>query len=160
VKRRGGRIKRARRWPKVTIVCDHHTHLIAGVAIGLGPCNDSPFLPEAVKQAVAHVAIDSLMADGAYDAESNHQICRKQLGIRRTFIPINERGFKNYKAPTHYRAQMQRRFPRKRFGQRWQVESVFSRLKRRLRSALTARTEHTREGECLLRILTHNLMIL
>lgn len=46
------------------------------------------------------------------------------------------------------------------FGQRWQVESAFSRHKRRLGSALGGRSDASRERECQLRVLTHNLMLL
>jgi len=46
------------------------------------------------------------------------------------------------------------------FGQRWQVESGFSRHKRLLGSALRARTWKAQKDECLLRALTHNLMLL
>jgi transposase len=46
------------------------------------------------------------------------------------------------------------------YGQRWQAASVFSRTKRLLGAALRARSEESRERECLLRVLTHNLMLL
>lgn len=45
-------------------------------------------------------------------------------------------------------------------NQRWQSESAYSRNKRLLGSSLRGRTNSSRERECLLRILTHNLMIL
>lgn len=47
--------------------------------------------PEAVRQACRHVAFDRLLADAGYDAEHNHALCRRELGIRSTVIPINER---------------------------------------------------------------------
>ena len=46
------------------------------------------------------------------------------------------------------------------FGQRWQAESAFSRHKRRLGSALYGKSDDSRERECRLRVLTHNLMLL
>jgi len=46
------------------------------------------------------------------------------------------------------------------FGRRWQVESAFSRHKRRLGSALNGRLDASREWECQFRMPTHNLMIL
>ncbi len=53
-----------------------------------------------------------------------------------------------------------RRFPRADYNQRWHVESGFSRHKRRLGSALTARRTPAQRRELVLRVLVHNLMIL
>jgi hypothetical protein len=50
--------------------------------------------------------------------------------------------------------------PKKTYGQRWQVETVFSMVKRLLDSALTARSYSSQNREAALRFLTHNLMIL
>jgi len=55
---------------------------------------------------------------------------------------------------------MKVRFFKRVYGQRWQVESAFSRNKRLLGSALRARSWKSQQWECLLRVLTHNLMIL
>ena len=46
------------------------------------------------------------------------------------------------------------------YGQRWQAESVFWRHKRVLGSALRGKSDASRERECYLRVLTHNLMLL
>ena len=157
---RTGRQKRHRRWPKLTLVVDNLTHLIASVVVGLGPKNDSPdFLP-AVRQAASRLRIDRLLADGAYDSEAHHRHCRDRLGIAKTIIPINPRGHPGAVPKTPYRRAMRLHFPWRQYAQRWQVESAISRLKRRLGSALTARTTPSRERECHLRVLTHNLMIL
>ena len=58
------------------------------------------------------------------------------------------------------KARMKSRFHRRVYGNRWQVESSFSRNKRRLGSALWARRWPSQQSEILLRVLTHNLMIL
>jgi len=158
--RRSGRMKRFRRFPKITVVSDNSTHLIAGMVVGTGPCNDSPALPAAMRQASARIKIVRLLADGAYDSEAHHRLCREELGIAQTVIPINPRGHPQCVPCGTYRQQMKEHFPREQFGQRWQVESVLSRFKRRFGSALRARTESSRSGECHLRALTHNLMIL
>ena len=55
---------------------------------------------------------------------------------------------------------MQRRFPKDLYGQRWQIETVFSMLKRNLGAALRAPRYHSPAREIRLRVLTHNLMIL
>src|SRR5262249_34209756 len=56
--------------------------------------------------------------------------------------------------------EAQRQPIRRVYGQRGQVESVFSRNQRLLGAALRARSEPSREREGLLRVLTHNLMLL
>ena len=55
---------------------------------------------------------------------------------------------------------MRRRFPRRAYRNRAQVESAISRNKRLLGTELRARTPAARERECFLRVLTHNLMLL
>lgn len=55
---------------------------------------------------------------------------------------------------------MKRRFHRRKYGQRWQVESALSRDKRRLDSALQNRSEAVRERESFLRVLSHDMMVL
>jgi len=42
----------------------------------------------------------------------------------------------------------------------WTIESVFSRHKRLLGSALRGKSDSSRERECYLRVLTHDLMLL
>jgi len=49
---------------------------------------------------------------------------------------------------------------KKRYGQRWQVESMISMLKRLLGSALRAVGHWSRCREILLRVITLNVMIL
>lgn len=129
----------------------------------MGPCQDSPQFAPAVRQAVERQQIDELMGDKGYDAEHNHRLCREELAIRSTLIAVRRknRRSRNRKWPTTpYRREMKRILSRSDFGQRWQIESAFSRHKRLLGSALRARTWPTQQSECLLRVLTHNVMLL
>lgn len=158
--RQGKRTQQYRKWTKLTVVCHNASHLIAGAVVSIGPNNDCPYLPEAVGQAVENLLIDQLLADAGYDAEGNHKLCREELGVRSTIIPVNDRHRKTGQITGRYRREMKENFPKHEFGQRWQVESVFSRMKRRLGYALRARDEQSRESECLVRVLTYNLMIL
>jgi hypothetical protein len=146
-------------WPKVTLVGDTHSHLIAAGIVTKGPSQDSPQFKPALRQAATVVTWDRLLADAAYDAEHNHQLCREHLGIRSTVIPLNRRRGRLW-PKSRYRRQMKRRFHSQVFRQRWQIESLISRHKRLLGSALRARRWTTQKQECLLRILTHNVMIL
>ncbi len=146
-------------WPKVTAVCDTKTHLFAACIVTRGPSNDSPQFTPAMIQASRFVQFDQLLADAAYDGEHNHQLCREELGIAQTMIPLNKRRSRKW-PKSKYRRQMKKQFDKELYNQRWQIESVFSRNKRLLGSALRARTEQSRQRECFLRILTHNLMII
>lgn len=148
-----------RRWPKLTIVCEINTHLIAGCIVTRGPSMDFPNLKKVMYQSQRYIRFDKLLADAGYDSEANHEFCRRKLNICSTIISYNSRG--TSKLPSSkYRLQMATDFDRQSYGQRWQVESVFSRHKRLLGSALRNRTSQSREKECLLRVLTHNLMII
>lgn len=113
------------------------------------------------------VVWDRALADAAFDSENHHRLAREDLGIRDSVIPINPRGYDGQPGGK-YRSQMPRHFRRRSggnrhkrvFGQRWQVESLFSRHKRRLGSAVAGRSEDSRKRECYLRVITHNLMLL
>jgi hypothetical protein len=147
-------------WPKVTVVCHTRSHLWVGAVVGRGPSNDNSFFADAMRQAARLVEWDRLLADMAYDAESDHRLCREELGIRSTVIPLNPRGNPSAWPRTRYRRQMKRRFHRRIYGHRWQVESTISQNKRVLGSALRSRRPAAQDRESYLRVLTHNLMIL
>jgi len=148
-----------RSWPKVTLVCDTKTHLIAGCIVTKGPSHDCPNLRKAMAQADKQIKFGQLLADGGFDSEANHRFCREVLGIDSTLIAYNPRGFKSPPSGK-YRRQMVGKFDKKSYNNRWQVESVISRNKRLLGSALRSRNEDSRKRECLIRVLTHNLMII
>lgn len=156
-----------RAWPKLTLVCDTRTHLVAAALLTRGPSQDAPLFAPALRAAAWHADFDRVLADGGYDAEHNHVAAREHVGVRSSVIGLNRRGRGRGRRPasrkwarTKYRRQMYRRFHRRVYGQRWQVESVISRLKRRLGSSLRGRTDAAKERECHVRVLTHNLMVL
>lgn len=148
------------KWPKLTLVALTHTHLITGMSVTEGPSQDAPLLSPVLRRAVRNLPLDRLLADAGYDAEHNHVTARKELHIRSTVIRINPRRAKRRWPPTKYRRQMRRRFQRRVYGQRWQIESVISRNKRKLGWQLRTRSAQSQERDCQLQILTHNLLIL
>jgi hypothetical protein len=159
IMRQNGHSRRYRRWTKLTIVGHSKTHLIAAAMVDKGPSTDCHNLPEAVEQALDNISIDTLLADCGYDSELNHLICRDRFGIDSPVIAVNPRNLKYGSMTGHYRKLMKSRFPKRKYRQRWQVESIFSRFKRRLGYALRARTDESRRTECFLRVLTYNLMV-
>jgi hypothetical protein len=150
-------------WPKLTVACDLATHFWLGADVSLGPSQDSPQFTPTIRQAAANQAIHEVLGDKGYDAEHNHRLCREELAIPSTLIPVRKKSALSHdktwpRAP--YRREMKRRIRSSDFGQRWQAESAFSRNKRLLGSALRARTWLMQQWECQLRVLTHNLMLL
>ncbi len=158
----------ARLWTKLTVVCDTQSHFLTAATVSLGPANDAPQFRPAMSQASLLVTWDRVLADAAFDSEESHRLCREDLGVRSTVIPLNRRGRGRKWPKARYRRQMVKRFRKKPkgsryqrvYGQRWQAESAFSRHKRLLGSALRGKSDASRERECYLRVLTHNLMLL
>jgi hypothetical protein len=149
------------------VAADTATHFLAGATVTTGPTNDSPQFTPVMAQASLAIGWDRVLADAAFDSEAHHAYARDELGIRSSVIPINRRGHTGIPGG-RYRGQMARRFvpkpegsrSRRVYGQRWAVESAFSRHKRRLGSALGGKSDSSRQNECYLRVLTHNIMLL
>jgi transposase len=147
------------KYPKVVFVIDCTTHMILSVVPGSGPCSDLVEFRRALGQAVFRARIGTLLADADFDAEWVHLAVRS-TGAR-TIIPA-KRGRPTDKQPTGYwRRIMKQQFARykPKYGQRWQVETVNSMIKRLLGSALRARRYWTQCREIVLKALTHNVMI-
>jgi hypothetical protein len=166
--KRAGRKHTSRLWTKLTVACETGSHFFTAARVSLGPTNDSPQFRPVMAQASLAARYDRVLGDAAFDSEESHRYCRRELGVRSTVIPLNRRGRKRKRPKTRYRRQMVRRFRRRPkgrrrrrvYGQRWQAESAFSRHKRLLGSALAGKSDASRERECYLRVLTHNLMLL
>ncbi|MCS7306497.1 MAG: hypothetical protein NZ602_15480 [Thermoguttaceae bacterium] len=106
--------------------------------VGLGPSQDSPDFTTAMRQAAASLRPRRVLAHKACDAEHNHALPRIELSIRSTLIPVNlPCGCSPPKG--HYWREMYQRFPWRQYRQRALAESGFSRHKRPVGSALTAR---------------------
>lgn len=147
------------RYPYANIVCDCASHLILAVVTGRGPGPDDPYFRPALKQAKHRATVGTLLADAGYDSEAAHTFAREECKMRTLIPPI--RGRPTKKRPRgRWRNAMARRFDKKKYGQRWQVETVNSMIKRMLDSALRARDYWYQHREILLRVLTHNIMIL
>lgn len=147
------------RYPCAAIVCDCASHIILAVVPGRGPGPDDPYFQPAIRQTARRAKVDTLLADPGFDSEAAHVFARNEHRMR-TLIPPT-RGRPTTKLPTgHWRRVMATRFNKKKYGQRWQVETVNSMLKRLLDSALRARHYWSQWREIFLRVLTHNVMVL
>jgi len=148
-----------KRFPKVGIVCDVSNHMILEAQASRGPCPDVADFKKPLERATRLVRIRDVVADAGYDSESNHRFAREQLSVR-TIIPANAGRPTKKPASGKYRRQMQIRFDKKKYGQRWQCETVISMIKRRQATATSGRTYWSQCRDLYLMAITHNIMVI
>lgn len=147
-----------RRFGKLGVIIDCHNHLILASHRGMGPMPDVNQLTPLLTTFCGNVIPANMLLDAGYDSESNHERLREQLDIV-SWIPPT-RGRPTQALPTgKWRWFMATAFDEEIYGQRWQVETVMSMLKRHLGQALTARKYQTRRREMGLMCIVHNIMI-
>jgi Transposase DDE domain/Transposase domain (DUF772) len=158
------RSRSARRTPKLSIGVCTRSHLIlsARARTGMGSdCRDfEPLLFDAWRR---HPQLRFVLADAGYDSESNHRIARLDMDVK-SLIKAGA-GRPGQKPPSgYYRRMMSKKLKGsqrgKKYGQRAQVETVNSMLKRNLGDSLRSRSPRARRDEQILRVLTHNISLL
>jgi hypothetical protein len=150
-----------RHYAKLEIAADCATHLIVAAIAGRGPSVDVDRFVPLLDEALDHILIDSALADAGYDSEPNHCHARLTRGVR-SYIPALH-GRPTRKLPSgRYRRQMKQHLTKEygSYGQRWQIETVNSMIKRRLAAHVAARAYWSQSRELMLLIITHNIMIL
>ncbi len=149
------------RYAKLEAAFDCSSHLMVGVLVGRGPRPDTDRFVPLLDDALRRVRIAGCLADAGYDSEANHRHARERRGVR-SFIPA-EIGRPSAKPPSgHYRRRMKQRLNKRygRYGQRWQAETGFSMLKRRLASTVNGRSYWSQCRDLLLLAITFNIMLL
>ena len=122
-------------------------------------------LERLLKELHSDLILRRLLLDAGYDSHANHQRLRNERNIL-SYIPPHHGRPSTKPASSALRRLMQRHFAtdasrqRIHFGQRWQVETVFSMIKRNLDHAVAARSYHAQNREMLLLAITHNITIL
>ena len=149
--------------PKLSIAVAASCHLILAARATTGMGSDHPHFEPLLFDAWRRADVKVATADAGFDSEANHRIGRLDMGVR-TIIPPDIGRPTDNPPPTRFRRLMRQRFDRgaddATYGQRWQVETVNSMIKRNLGSALRATTARRRGRELLLRCITHNIMVL
>jgi Transposase DDE domain len=148
-------------FPKLSVLCDCPSHLTLSFYADRGPFPDYQYFKPLLDDACKIARIPRLLCDAGYDSEPNHRHARNQHGTL-AIIPATS-GRPSSKLPKgKHRHRMKSQWARykSRYGQRWQVETLISMLKRMLGSALRAVKHHNRMREMLLRAITLNIMIL
>ena len=151
--------------PKLSLACDSATHLILAATASTVAARDQPFFDDLLFDAWRRGdCVRCVVADAGYDSEDNLRIARLDMNVRAIIPPRAGRPTDKLPPPRTLRRRMRQRLQRpaerKLYGQRWQSETVNSMIKRNLGSALRARTTVHRRHELLLRVLTHNIMLL
>ena len=143
----------------VAVVCSCHLVLSAWTTTGLGA--DHPHFEGVVFDAWRRADVRTVVADAGYDSEKSHRLVRLDMNLD-CIIPARI-GRPTTKAPPgRFRGEMHALFARGTpglYGQRWQVETANSMMKRNYGSALRAATPQRREREMLLKVLTHNVAL-
>jgi len=146
------------RFPKLGLVADTANHLIISAQTGRGPKPDVAEFKPALAEALKFKGIKCITADAGYDSESNHIFARLLKKVRSIIPP--KVGRPTDKLPSgKFRKLMTVNFPKEIYGQRWQVETVNSMIKRNLNSFLRAKTFWSQSRELMLKVFTHNIMI-
>ncbi len=146
-----------RHWCKWTIVVDVLRRCVLAQAARQGPYNDCATLRPLVSAAHEVTPVGLVLADAEFDSERNHLHVREVLGAD-SVIPA-KRGKADWKIKG-VRAQMRRRFPRRRYSQRAQVESVFSVVKRKLSSKAPGHSDETQRRQAMLLGVAYNIYLL
>lgn len=143
----------------IAVACCCHLILSAWTTTGLGA--DHPHFEPVVFDAWRRAQITMVVADAGYDSEAAHRLVRDDMNLD-CLIPPRAGRPTDKAPPSHYRGQMYDLFAEGSpalYGQRWQVETANSMMKRNYGSALRARTPERREREMLLKVLTHNIAL-
>lgn len=155
---------KVRQMPKLALAVAAGCHLILAARVHTGNGSDSPDFEPLLWRAWKRVRrVKVVTADGGFDSEKNHRLSRLDLSVRSIIPP--KIGRPSDKPPrSRFRRLMHQRFKRKAdrrwYGQRAQSETVNSMMKRNFDEALRAVLPKRREQEMLLRVLTHNLMLI
>ena len=145
-------------FPKLELVCDCSCHLILCAFATIGPMVDLNSFRKLLFATLGRVSVGTILADAGYDTESNHRFARDGCGVRSVIPPRHGRPTDKLPSGPHRRRM---KFYRDyRYGQRWQIESVVSMIKRNLGSFVAARSDAARGAETMLKVLTHNIMLI
>jgi transposase len=146
-------------YPKFAAIADTATHMILSFLATRGPSRDSTHFKTILDSLPEDIKVEHILADAGYDKEDNHIYAREILGILTTIPPTSGSPPKDLPRK-HYRRLMKLDFDITAYKQRWQIETVFSMIKRNLGYTVKARAEENQNAEMFLLAITHNLTIL
>jgi len=165
VKKKGKEPKKRityQRYGKLMLIICCATHAILAAVASAGPTPDVDQLDGVLAELPSSITVSHMVGDAGFDSAHNHGLLRDYHGMRSTIPATAGRPLKDSKAlpADKYRRLMKTQFNKKAYRQRPQVETVFSMLKRNLGSALRGRSHWSRCRDMLLRVITHNIMLI
>jgi transposase len=146
-------------YPKFAAIAGTATHMILSFLATRGPNRDSTHFKTILDSLSKDIKVRHILADAGYDKEDNHIYARKILGILTTIPPTCGSPPKNLPRK-YYRRLMRLNFDAAAYKQRWQIETVFSMLKRNLGYTVKARIQTNQNAEIFLLAITHNILII
>jgi transposase len=146
-------------YPKFAAVADTATHMILSFLATRGPGRDSTHFKTILDSLPQDIKVEHILADAGYDKEDNHIYAREVLGILTTIPPTCGSPPKNLPRK-YYRRLMKLNFDAAVYKQRWQIETVFSMIKRNLGYTVRARVRTNQNAEMFLLAITHNILII
>jgi hypothetical protein len=148
------------RYAKLEAAFECGTHLLFAAIPQRGPAVDTDRFVPLLTEALRRVKLTTVLADAGYDSEGNHQHARQKRGVR-SVIPATI-GRPSPKPPAgRYRRLMRQRLNKDycRYGQRWQAETGFSMIKRRLGSYVRGHSYWSQCRDLMLLAITYNIML-
>ena len=148
-----------RRFPKLTLLVDMQTHMVLSMLTSRDPKPDVQELCPLIDAVSPGILLHHVYADAGFDSEENHCYLRQEHGVLTTIPPWH--GRPSDKPPQgRYQRMMKKTFHlRKTYGQRWQIETTNSMIKRNQGPALLARSYWSQQREMYLAVLIHNIAI-
>jgi Transposase DDE domain len=148
------------RYAKLEAAFECGTHLVLAAIPRRGPAVDTDRFVPLLDEVLRRVKLTTALADAGFDSEPNHRYARDQRGVR-SVIPA-EIGRPSSKPPTgRYRRLMKQRLNKNycRYGQRWQAETGFSMIKRRLGSYVRGHSYWSQCRDLMLLAISYNIML-
>jgi hypothetical protein len=149
------------KYAKLEAAFDCDSHLMVAALVGRGPSFDIQRFVPLLNETLDNVRVGSVLADAGFDSEPNHRYARDHHKVR-SYIPATH-GRPTTKPPTgRYRRQMKQRLNKKYgcYGQRWQAETGFSMVKRRLASTVNGRGYWSQCRDLSLLAISYNVLLL
>lgn len=154
--------RKQRKFPKFWAVVQAVSHVCLGMIPGTGPSPDDLKFHQVAADAQARHGYKALAADVGFDGEEHQAFLYEKLGVLGIIPPERGRPRKQNKSKRSgfFRQFIHEHWPKHLYGQRWQVETFFSMLKRLLDSFLRAMNWRSQHREMCLKVLALNFMLI
>lgn len=156
-----GRQMKEATWVKLHAVVGTHTNVIAAAEVTDGTVNDSPLLPQLLKETAENFDIQEFLGDKGYIGRRNLQAiadvgATPYIAFKKNSRPDGPEVWRK----AHHLFAFHREEWLTHYGQRSNVEATFSSMKRKFGGFVRAKKFDAMVNEVLLKCLAHNLSCL